>query len=128
MANTPSSRRGTRSRKAPTGRRDAAAVRRTAPPTAERRRATPAEQLTTELLAVKDALDGALTQFGARVSGRLAEALEALQRPEPPPNGTVKKMIVKVRDLRLKPERGRVKDLLRLKALADELAELLAGE
>ena len=119
MANTPSSSHGTSSRKAPIRRRGAAEVR---------RRATPAEQLTTELLSVKDALDGALAQFGARVSGQLVEVLEALQRPEPPPNGTVKKMIVKVRDLRLKPERGRVRDLLRLKVLADDLGELLAGE
>lgn len=108
--------------------RGSAESRRATVPVSERRRATPAEQLATEVLSVKVALDDAMAQFGARVSGQLAEVLRALQGSTPPSKGTVKDMVLKVQDLRLKPERGRIKDLVRLKVLADDLTELLARD
>lgn len=91
-----------------------------------RRRATPVEQLVTELLSVKKALDGAVAEFGARVSGQLAEVLRAIAAAEPPAKRTVKDMIVKVQDVKLKPEKGRVKDLARLQRLADDLVGMLS--
>ena len=128
MVNTPSSKgRLARPRKAGITKRSPAESRpAAAAPVSERRRATPVEQLATELLSVKKALDGAVTQFGVRVSGQLAEVLRALQRSEPPSKRTLKDMTVKVQDVKLRPERGRIKDLLRLQALADDLIELLA--
>ncbi len=128
MAKSPSSgSRAAKSRRAAVPKRGSAGAR---PPTPapERRRATPAEQLATEVLSVEEVLEDAMAQFGARVSGQLAEVLRALQGPTPPSKGTVKKMVLKVRDLRLRPERGRIKDLVRLKVLADDLAELLARD
>ncbi len=92
-----------------------------------RRRATPAEQLATELLAVTKALDGAVAEFGARVSGQLAEVLRATAGAEPPAKRTVRDMIAKVQGVKLKPEKGRVKDLARLQRLADDLAGMLSG-
>ncbi len=127
MVNTPRSEsKATKSRQAAVRKGGSAGSRRAAVPVSERRRATPAEQLATEMLSVKEALDGAVTQFGVRISGQLAEVLRALQGSEPPSKRTVKEMILKVQDLRLKPERGRIKDLLRLQVLADDLVELLA--
>jgi hypothetical protein len=129
MAKTPSSdRRAAAPSKAAGTKRGSAERPRAAAPAAARHRATPAEQLATETLALKEALDGAVAQFGARVSGQLAEVVMALQRPEPPSKGTVREMLLKVQDVRLKPERGRIKDLVRLKALADDLVELLARD
>ncbi|HQT93971.1 MAG: hypothetical protein B7Z68_01485 [Acidobacteria bacterium 21-70-11] len=129
MVNTPSSEsKAAKSRKAAVRKRGSAGSRRAAAPVSERRRATPAEQLATEMLSVKEALDGVVAQFGVRVSGQLAEVLRALQGPEPPSKRTLKDMIVKVQDVKLRPERGRIKDLLRLQALADDLVELLAKD
>jgi hypothetical protein len=129
MAKTPSSvRAAARPTKAAATKPGSGGPRRVAAPPSERRRATPPEQLATEMLSVKAALDGALAHFGARVSGQFAEVLRALQRSEPPSKGTVREMILKVQDLRLRPERGRIKDLVRLKVLADDLAELLARD
>ena len=91
----------------------------------ERRRATPAEQLATELLSVKKALDGAVAEFAARVSGQLAEVLRATAGEKPPAKRTVKDMIVKVQVVKLKPEKGRVKDLARMQRLAAELVGML---
>ncbi len=130
MVNAPSSEtRVAKSRKAAVTKRGSVGSRReAAAPVSGRRRATPAEQLATEMLSVKEALDGAVTQFGVRISGQLAEVLRALQGSEPPSKRTLKEMILKVQDLRLKPERGRIKDLLRLQVLADDLVELLAKD
>jgi hypothetical protein len=129
MVNAPSSEtRVAKSRKATVTKRSSAGSRRAAAQVSGRRRATPAEQLATEMLSVKEALDGAVTQFGVRISGQLAQVLRALQGSEPPSKRTLKEMILKVQDLRLKPERGRIKDLLRLQVLADDLVELLAKD
>ncbi len=129
MTNTASSKgRAAGSRPGTGARRSPAGPRRAAAPTAERRRATPTEQLATELLSVQEALDGAVADFGARVSAQLAQVLRALHRPEPPSRRTVKAMIAKVRDVELRPGKGRVKDLRRLQALAGDLIALLAEE
>lgn len=129
MANTPSSKGSVaRPGKAAITKRNPAIRRRAAAPVSKRRRATPAEQLATELLSVKKELDRAVAKFGARVSGELADVLRALQGPEPPSKRALKEMIAKVQDVKLRPERGRIKDLLRLQALAADLVELLAKD
>ncbi|TAM46125.1 MAG: hypothetical protein EPN53_13835 [Acidobacteria bacterium] len=128
MADTASSKgRAAGSGKAAGTRRRPAGPRRPAAPASERRRATPTEQLATELLSVQEALDGAVADFRARVSAQLAQVLRALQRPEPPSRRTVKDMMAKVRDVEL-TGKGRVKDLRRLRALAGDLIALLAEE
>ena len=100
-------------------------TRRTDP--ANRERALPAEQLVTGILDVKTALDQAVARFSARVSGRLGEVLRALENPEPLAKGTVKAMVERVREVRLKPGKGRPKDLIRLQDLAEDLIEMLPG-
>jgi hypothetical protein len=98
---------------------------RRARPTA-RDRALPAEQLVAGVLDVKKALDEAIAQFSTRVSGQLGEVLRALQGHQPITKSTIKEMVERVREVRLKPEKGRLKDLIRLHDLAEELVEMLA--
>ena len=96
-------------------------------PAEARERALPAEQLVTGVLDAKKALDEAVAQFSARVSGQLAEVLRALDGHEPKAKGAIKVMVERVREVRLKPEKGRLKDLARLQDLADDLVEMLPG-
>lgn len=129
MANTGKSKgRAAESRKAAGTRRIPVGPGRAAAPVSVRRRATPTEQLATELLSVQEALDGALADFGDGVSAQLGEVLRALHRHEPPSRRTIKEMIGKVRDVKLRPGKGRLKDLRRLQALAGDLVGLLAEE
>ena len=92
---------------------------------ATRGRALPAEQLVTGILDVKKALDEAVAQFSARVSGQLGEVLRALEGREPAAKGTIKALVERVRELKLKPEKGRLKDLMRLHDLAEDLVDML---
>lgn len=85
----------------------------------------PAEQLVTGILDVKKALDEAVAQFSARVSGQLGEVLRALEGREPAAKGTIKALVERVRELKLKPEKGRLKDLMRLHDLAEDLVDML---
>ena len=95
---------------------------------AARDRALPAEQLVAGVLDVKKALDEAVASFSVRVSGQLGEVLRALQGHEPTAKSTIKEMVERVGEIRLKPEKGRLKDLIRLHDLAEELVEMLLTE
>jgi hypothetical protein len=97
-----------------------------AAPAPGRRRATPTEQFVTELLSLKQALDAAVSGFGARISGQLADVLRATEGAKPPAKRTLRAMVARIQDVKLKPEKGRIKDLVRLQRLADDLAELLS--
>jgi hypothetical protein len=97
------------------------------PRPAARGRALPAEQLVTSVLDVKKALDEAVAHFSARVSGQLGEVLRTLEGHEPVAKGTVKGMVDRVREVKLRPEKGRLKDLVRLHDLAEDLVDMLPG-
>jgi hypothetical protein len=88
----------------------------------------PAEQLVAGVLDVKKALDEAVASFSVRVSGQLGEVLRALQGHEPTAKSTIKEMVERVGEIRLKPEKGRLKDLIRIHDLAEELVEMLLTE
>ena len=93
-------------------------------PTA-RERALPAEQLITGVLDVKKALDETVAQFSAGICAQLGEVLRALEGHEPAAKAIVKEMLARVQEIRLKPEKGRVKDLVRLHDLAEDLVAML---
>ncbi len=97
------------------------------PRPAGRDRALPAEQLVTSVLDVKKALDEAVAHFSARVSGQLGEVLRTLEGEAPVAKGTVKGMVDRVREVKLRPEKGRLKDLIRLHDLAEDLVDMLPG-
>lgn len=94
---------------------------------AARDRALPAEQLVTGVLEVKKALDEAVAHFSARISGQMGDVLRALQGDERIAKAAIREMIERVREVKLKPEKGRLKDLARLQDLADDLVEMLPG-
>ena len=53
------------------------------------------------------------------------EVLRALEGREPAAKGTIKALVERVRELKLKPEKGRLKDLMRLHDLAEDLVDML---
>jgi hypothetical protein len=114
------------------GRRRAAAssaVARTVRPPAHavRERAVPADQLAAGVLDLKKALDQTTARFSARVSGKLGEVLRRLKSGKPAPKGVVKAMVERIHDVRLKPEKGRLKDLERIRELVEDLVAMLPG-
>jgi hypothetical protein len=87
----------------------------------------PADQLVAGVLDLKKALDQTTTQFSARVSEQLGEVLRALESRKPALKGVVKGMVGRIHDVRLKPEKGRLKDLVRIQDLVEDLVAMLPG-
>jgi hypothetical protein len=69
-----------------------------------------------------------VARFDVRLSEQFAQVLKALERTKPPSKRAIREMIAKVQKVKLKPEKGRLKDLQSLELLADQLAELLAKD
>ena len=98
------------------------------------RRQELAREVVLEIHALRVALDDALQTFGARVQGNLAGAARRLEEAalgeSEAPLPSARALGGLLRDLRavkLKPRKGRAKDLNRIDRVADELAEL-AGD
>ncbi|HVN75959.1 MAG TPA: hypothetical protein VMT19_06555 [Thermoanaerobaculaceae bacterium] len=89
-----------------------------------RRRPAPGGPLAAGVLDLKRALDQATARFAARVTGQLGEVLHALEA-EAPSRRTASAMATLIRGVKLKPDKGRLKDLARLHDLAEELVGLL---
>jgi len=100
--------------------RPAAATRRAGPHTTG-----PTEQLVAQLRDAKIALHQALASFAERVSAQLERAAEAAGADPPPSRAVLAAMAKRAAGVKLKPERGRLKDLARLHELAEDLADLL---
>ncbi len=95
------------------------------------RRQELAREVVLELHALRAALEEGLQTFGARVHGELAAAArhleEAAQGEAETPLPSAKALGVLLHDLRsvkVKPRKGRAKDLTRISRAAEELAEL----
>src|SRR5271157_873304 len=69
---------------------------------------TPAEQLASQLKASENALHEAVTSFAQRVAGQLARAASAATAEAPPKRAVIAAMLERVREVKLKPERGRL--------------------
>lgn len=104
---------------------DVRTVRRRAP--AARARALPADQLVAGVLDVKKAVDQTLARFSARIDAQLGEVLRSLEGDSPASERAVKEVVGRIRELKVKPEKGRLKDIVRLHDLAEELVALLPG-
>ena len=87
----------------------------------------PADQLVAGVLDLKKALDQTIAQFSARVSEQLGEVLRTLESEEPAPRNVVKAMVERIHSVRLKPEKGRLKDLERIRELVEDLVAMLPG-
>ncbi len=107
------------------------------PPASVRRRKTAAatpevsaeqqlvEELSAALEKVKFGLDAALMRFSERVGGELDRVRVQLTSGQPPASKVLERIKARLEEVRLKPQRGRVKDFARLEDLAEDLADLL---
>ena len=100
---------------------------REAPSNRPRRRTamTPAEHLANDLRATERSLHEAAAGFTERVAAQLARVGAAVGATPPPKRAVIEALAARLAEIKLKPARGRLKDLARLKKLAEELAELL---
>ncbi len=96
------------------------------------RREELAREVVVEIHALRAALDEMLQSFGARVHGELAAAARRLEEAgsgrSDAPLPSTKALGVLLHDLRavkVKPRKGRPKDLTRISRAAEELAELV---
>jgi len=115
--------RKTTPRRAAGGRPAAKPGRRSAVPA--RTRAGSSDRLAAGVLDLKRASDQTAARFAARVGDELGEVLRTLGGEERVPKPVVKAMLAQLRAVRLKPEKGRLKDLARIHDLAEELLGML---
>ncbi|GEM_PF-2143730 len=96
------------------------------------KRRTMAERLSRELEGVRSLLREALEQYDMRLNSRLA-SLQSVMRGEAnvdegrllPSAKRMTSMLEDIRKLKVKPKKGRAKDLLRLEELVDSLQEVI---
>jgi hypothetical protein len=96
------------------------------------RRARANAELLTELHGLRAALRQMTDAFEVAVGGRLADAIGRLegdaaldQAPRLLTAGAAEDLIAAIRAVRLRPERGRIRDFKRLEALAQRIAEAM---
>jgi hypothetical protein len=97
-----------------------------------RKRADHRNDLVRELAQVRECLATSAQAFAARLDGEFArilcvlegESLHGIPEPQPSPRALAT-MLMAIRQLKVKPEKGRFKDLERLADLADVIARLL---
>ena len=93
----------------------------------------------TELLSELNGLPAVLKEITARFTinarARLAEITSALEgkgfageQPKPASKKKVKEMLAAVRKLKLKPDKGRGKDIARVERLLEQLVEIYPGK
>jgi hypothetical protein len=99
------------------------------PPKVGARRRQALDQLGAELAGLRTVLEESLEQFQARLHGRLADLHARVngEHAELPPLTLLaaQRALALIEALRLKPRKGRVKDLVHLADLVDELRKLL---
>ncbi|HUK14343.1 MAG TPA: hypothetical protein VLW17_13675 [Thermoanaerobaculaceae bacterium] len=105
-----------------------------APPRGRKVREDQRAEIVAELHALRATLDEVVAQFRVRAGGQLAEVERGVQGSSPngakvarPTARARAEMLRQVRLLRVKPRKGRVKDIVRLAELIEELVELLPG-
>ncbi len=88
-----------------------------------------------EIGVLRGVLHETVDQYTARVDGRLAALLARLEgseaggdRPWVPAAGVSRALLDELRGLKLKPEKGRAKDLARIQKLVESLAMFPEGE
>jgi len=92
-------------------------------------RAVMARDVADEIQALRGVFSDILEIYRSRVDGQLAGLSEAFREAEregtPPPERALKAMLETIRSLKVKPRKGRGKDLARVEALAECLWEIL---
>lgn len=91
-------------------------------------------ELARELAGLRSLVEETAGQFELNVKARIDELLHVLDSPAENPRaalprlGALEKMTAKIRRVRVKPHRGRAKDMKRLQDLVDDLAAPLLGD
>ena len=92
------------------------------------------EELNRQLHVVQDELGECLEQFGLRMQARLSEMIEVLEAEgvvrgrRKPTVRELRRLTEGLRELRVKPRKGRMKDLRQLGRLVDEAWEAFSEE
>ena len=84
-----------------------------------------AVQIAGFLEELKYCLDAAIMRYSERVGGELERVRKELVGDALPPAKVLRRISVCLEEIRLKPHKGRVKDLARLEDLAEDLNDLL---
>lgn len=70
-------------------------------------------------------LEAAMMRFSERVGGELERVRAQVVSDSPPPAKVLERIKARLEEVRLKPQKGRVKDFARLEDLAEDLGDLL---
>lgn len=96
-----------------------------------RRKQEIAREIVLELQAMRGGLEELVQAYTARVDGQIATAARQLEQGvmgeserELPSTKSLNKLLRELRDTKLKPRKGRAKDLKRMENVADALSEL----
>lgn len=105
---------------APARRRRAAAA---APPAAPA--VALAQEVAISLEKARVGLDAAMMRFAERVGGELDRVRAQVVSEPPPATKVLERIRARLEEVRLKPQKGRVKDFARLEDLAEDLGDLV---
>lgn len=95
---------------------------------ARTKKPTPAERAAAAeaaLVKMRTALDAAVMRYAERVGGEMDRVRRDLTQAEPPAVKVIERIMQRLEEVKLKPAKGRVKDLARLEDLAEDLADLV---
>ncbi|MEX2281708.1 MAG: hypothetical protein WEE89_04375 [Gemmatimonadota bacterium] len=94
-----------------------------------------ANEVATELEALRSALEEMTEHYRLRVAAQIGELMQTVRgdeaagaKPNLPPARILQPMLEQLREARLKPRKGRSKDFGRLEELLDELVDLTPPE
>ena len=86
-----------------------------------------ADELRAAVTELKVNLAESLAVYGKRVGGELDRVLAMIEGEDLAPEETIEAMLERSRDIKLKPRKGRIKDLVRLEDVAEDLVAMLPG-
>jgi hypothetical protein len=95
----------------------------------------PARDLVRELKALRSLVDEVVNHYGLNVKARIDEVLHVIESGGGPEGSrkredpeTLGKLVLKARRVKVKPQKGRAKDLKRIQDLVDGLCETLLDQ
>lgn len=84
-----------------------------------------AQELDSALEKLRVGLDAAMMRFAERVGGELDRVRAQVTSGAPPARKVLERVKARLDEVRLKPQKGRVKDFARLEDLAEDLGDLV---
>lgn len=84
-----------------------------------------AQEVAISLEKARVGLDAAMMRFAERVGGELDRVRAQVASEPPPATKVLERIKARLEEVRLKPQKGRVKDFARLEDLAEDLGDLV---